>query len=88
MSHIASYVTDDAIAAIHRYYAPRHQILGSPHSPTRREPHAEEAVYRVVLVERPEGQQGSVREVFKCATRDEAINLVRDVLPGAREVTP
>ena len=45
MSHIASYVTDDAIAAIHRYYTPRHQILGSPHSPTRREPCAEEAVY-------------------------------------------
>lgn len=61
MSHIASYVTDDAIAAIHRYYTPRHHILGSPHSPTRREPCAEEAVYRVVLVERPEGQQGSVR---------------------------
>jgi hypothetical protein len=87
MSHIASFVTDDAIAAIHRYFAPGHRIAGSPHSPTRREPFAEQAVYKVVFVERPEGQQGQVREVFKCQSKAEALDLVADILPGAKEVT-
>jgi hypothetical protein len=87
MSHIASFVTDDAIAAIHRYFTPGHHIAGSPHSPTRREPFAEQATYRVVFVERPEGQQGQVREVFKCQSKAEALDLVADILPGAKEVS-
>lgn len=84
MSVIACFESSAGAAVIHRYFTPGHHIAGSPHSPNRREPFAEQAVYRVVFVERPEGKQPL--EVFKCQSKAEALDLVADILPGAKEV--
>ena len=85
MSHIASFVTDTCIAAIHRYHTPSHFVMASPHDPKPHR-HRSENSYRVVFCEHPVGQPGYVREVVKCETEAEALDLVRYTLPNAREV--
>lgn len=87
MSVIACFESSDGAAVIHRFFTPGHHIAGSPHSPTRREPFAEQAIYKVVFVERPAAPPQQRIEVIRCETKAEALDLVADILPGAKEVT-
>ena len=77
MSLLASFESDAGVAAIHRYYIPR--SIPGPLAPL--------AVFKVIFFERPATPPQQRFEVIRCETEAEALDLVRDILPNAKEVT-
>mgnify|MGYP001239936755 FL=1 len=86
MTLLASFESDAGVAAIHRFYAP--QSISGPMvaSAPQVRPLAPCAFFKVIFFERPATPPQQRFEVIRCETEGETLDVVADILPGAKEV--